>query len=192
MVWLEKGDSFLPKHSKEELKKLYLKEKDTDAKFRLLAAMKRKDGETLDYIALSLKKPKTTIHDWLKRFQTYGPERIYNLKKSGRPSNMSKEQKQNLKNILMESPEKQGLPFIMWTTSLVQYLIDKLFGILYKIRNIEYIIKELGFSFKKPRPENKKSNKKAQERFKIELKKKLNITLNLDSRSFVLTKLTSS
>ena len=91
-----------------------------------------------------------------------------------------------------ENPEKEGIPFVIWTASLVQYVIHKLFNVLYKLRNVEYLVKELGFSLQKPRPENRKANKKLQEKFKVELKKKFNITLNLDSRSFVLAKHTSS
>lgn len=191
MLWIQKGNEFLPNTEKSELKKLYESEKKAKPQLRLLVAILRKEGKTLDEIASVVNKPKTTIHDWLKRFQVSGLEMAYDLKKSGRPAKLTKKQKQKLEKIIEESPEKQGLPFVLWTTSLVQYIIHKLFDIVYKIRNIEYLVKELGFSMQKPRPENIKANKKLQKKFKIDLKKKLNVTLNLDLRSFVLTKHTS-
>lgn len=192
MIWLQKGEKFLADMSKEELSALYKKENNVKGKLRLLAVIQRKEGKTLDDIAYSLKKPKTTIHDWLQRIESKSLKNLYDVKQSGRPSKLSKEEKSKLAEVLSEKPEKQGIPFVIWTTSLVQYVIHKLFNVLYKLRNVEYLVKELGFSLQKPRPENKKANKKLQEKFKVELKKKFNITLNLDSRYFVLTKHTSS
>lgn len=192
MVWLQKGEKFLIDMSKVELNDLYKKEKSVKGKLRLLAVIQRKEGKTLDDIASSLQKPKTTIHDWLQRVESKGLKNLYDVKQSGRPPGLSKEEKKKLTKVLNENPEKQGIPFVIWTTSLVQYIIHKLFNILYQLRNVEYLVKELNFSLQKPRPENRKANKKAQEKFKIELKKKFNITLNLDSRSFVLMKRTSS
>lgn len=192
MAWLQKGENFLADISKAELSALYKKENSVKGKLRLLAAIQRKEGKTLDEIAYSLKKPKTTIYDWLQRTENKNLKNLYDVKQSGRPPKLNKEEKNKLVEILSEKPEKQGIPFVIWTTSLVQYIIHKLFNVLYRIRNVEYLVKELGFSLQKPRPENRKANKKAQEKFKVELKKKFNIILNLDSRSSVLTKHTSS
>ena len=94
--------------------------------------------------------------------------------------------------MLDQSPEKQGIPHTMWTTKLVQYIILKMFNIEFKVRQVRNIIKRIKFSLQTPRPEHIKANKQAQEKFKVELKKKFNITLNLDSRSSVLMKRTSS
>lgn len=192
MAWLKKGDGFLPDVSKEKLKKLYNKEKNAKAKLRLLTALRRKEGNTLDEIAISLQKPKTTIHDWLKRLEDKGLENLYDTKQPGKPARLTKQQLHKLENVLDDSPQKQGLPFVIWTTKLVQYIILKLFDVKYEIWNVWKIVKKLNFNLKVYRPEHKKANKKAQEKFKKEIKKKFNITLNLDSRSFVLTKHISS
>ncbi len=192
MVWLKKRDGFLVDISLSELKKIYNSEKNAKAKLRLLAAVQRKEGKTLDDIASSLQKPKTTIHDWLKRLEDGGIMNVYDVKQTGKPAKLTKQQLDELERVLDESPQKQGLPFTLWTTKLVQYIIIKLFNVKYEIWNIWKIITTLDFSLKVPRQENKKANKKLQEKFKVELKKKFNITLNLDSRSFVLMKRTSS
>ena len=192
MVWLKKRDEYLVGISLPELKKMYHLEKNAKAKLRLLAALKRKNGNTLEEIAFSLQKPKTTIHDWLKRLDDNGLKKLYDIKQSGKPAKLTKQQLDKLEKVLDDSPQKQGLPFILWTTKLVQYIIIKLFDVKYELWNIWKIVKKLNFSLKVPRQENRKVNKKLQEKFKVELKKKLNITLNLDSRSFVLTKRTLS
>ncbi|MBS3175261.1 transposase [Candidatus Woesearchaeota archaeon] len=187
MGWIQKGNKFLLDISKEELKKLYKNEKNAKAKLRLLASMKRKEGMSMDEIANSLQKPKTTIHDWLQRIENRGIKNIYDIKQSGKPPKLTKKQLEELKNILRNSPEEQDIPFTLWTTNLVQYIIMKNFNVELKVRQVRNIIKKINFTLQKPRPENKKANKKLREEFKKNLKKKFNIIVNSDLRSSVLT-----
>jgi len=191
MGWIKKGEDFLPKYNIKELKKLYRKEKNGKAKLRLLAAVNRKEGKTLDDISQSLQIPKTTVHDWLSKLEKKGLEGVFDVKRPGRPSRLSMKQKEELKKVLSSSPEKQDIPFKVWTTSLVQYVIHKLFNVTYKPRNVRYLIKKLGFTLKIPRSRNKKASTKAQEEFKKKLKLKYGITLNLDLRYSFLMKHTS-
>ena len=183
MNWIKKGEKYLPKHSKEELKNLYQKEKNAKAKLRLLTAILRKEGKSLDFISESIQIPKTTVHDWLSRLESKGLDGLVDIKQPGRPSWLSEEEKEKLKDVLSRSPEEQGIPFKIWTTSLVQYVTYKLFGVTYKPRNVTKLLNKLEFTLKGPRQKNKKANTKVQEEFKKKLKMKYNIMLNLDSRS---------
>ena len=191
MTWIKKGDNFLVDLSKEKLKQLYKKEKNAKAKLRLLAAIQRKEGKTVDDIAYSLQKPKTTIHDWLKRIESKNPNSLYDINQKGNRRKLTVEQIKKLEMILEESPQKHEIPFKLWTTTLVQYIIHKYYNISYTQSAVWKLVKKLNFSLKVPRPANIKANKKAKELFRKELKKKFNIILNLDSRSFVLMKHTS-
>ena len=121
MAWLKKKDEFLPDFSEVELKRLYKKEKNAKAKLRLLASIQRKEGKTLDDIASSLNKPKTTIHDWLKRLADKGVKNLYDVKQKGNATKLTFAQLKELDRILCDSPKKQGMPFKLWTTTLVQY-----------------------------------------------------------------------
>jgi len=191
MGWIKKGEKFLPEFSKAELTKLYQKEKNAKAKLRLLAAIFRKEGKSLDAISESVQTPKTTVHDWLSRLESNGLDGLVDVKQPGRPSWLSQDQKQKLDEVLSGIPEKQGIPFKIWTTSLVQYIIHELFNVTYKPRNVQKLVKKLGFTLKSPRSRNKKASTKAQEEFKKKLKLKYDITLNLDLRSSFWTKRTS-
>lgn len=191
MAWLKKGNIFLSGVSKEKLKNVYKQEKNAKAKLRLLAAIQRKDGNTLDDIAISLQKPKTTIHDWLKRFEHDNLSNLYDAKQSGKPARLTKQQEKELEEILSYPPEKQDIPFVIWTTNIVQYIILKKFKIEFKVRQVRNIIKKINFTLQTPRQEHRKANRKAQEEFKKKLKQKFNIMLNLDSRSSVLTRRSS-
>lgn len=186
----KRGNEFLPEISEAKLRNTYKKEKDSKAKIRLLAVILRKEGKSLSEISSSIQKPIMTISDWLRRVEDEGLHRVYSIKQTGKPSKLTKEQLNQLEKILDESPEKHGIPFKIWTTSLVQYIVKKVFDIMYKIRNIRKIIKKLGFSLKVPRQENIKKSEKSVGDFKKKLKMMYNITLNLDSRSSVLMKST--
>ena len=191
MGWMKKGEEFLPKYDIKELKKLYRKEKNGKSKLRLLAAILRKEGKSLDFISKAMQIPKTTVHDWLSRLESKGLDGLIDDKRSGRPSWISSEQKEELKKVLSDSPEKQSIPFKIWTTSLVQYIIHELFNVKYKPRNVQKLMKKLGFTLKVPRSRSKKASTKAQQEFKKKLKLKYDITLNLDSRSSFWMKRTS-
>ena len=190
MKFTKKGSEFLPMISKDELKNFYKKERNPKAKVRLLATILRKNGKSLSEISYSIQKPIMTISDWLRKIEEEGLHRIYSVKQTGKPSKLTDDQLNKLEIILDESPEKQGIPFKIWTTSLVQYIINKVFDVIYQIRNIRKIVKKLGFRLKVPRQENLKKNDKSVEKFKKKLKVMYNITLNLDSRSSVLMKST--
>ena len=191
MSFIKKGSDFLLDIPKDEVKKLYKKEKDSKAKLRLLAVILRKEGKSLSEISISIQKPIMTISDWLRRIENEGLHKIYSIKQTGKPSRLSKDQLDYLYKVLEKSPEEKDIPFKIWTTSLVQYVIKKLFDVLYKTRNVRKIVKKLGFSLKVPRQENIKKSSKRVEEFKKKLKVMYNITLNSDSRSSVLMKPTS-
>lgn len=193
MTWdLPKGVEYLPEYSIKDLNELYKAEKNSKAKVRLLAAIFRKEGKALREIGDLIGYAFNTVRDWLVRMHKFGLDSRYNKKQPGKVPKLKKEDLTKLDEILDNPPEKQGIPFTLWTTQLTQYIIYEKFGILFTPRHVRRIVKKINFSFQIPRQEHRKANKKLQEKFKVELKKKFNIMLNLDSRSSVLTKHTSS
>ena len=73
----------------------------------------------------------------------------------GRPSELSEEQKEELKAILKERDD--------WTTREVRELIKEEFGVEYSLRHVSRILKSLGMKYSKPyqyrKPENAKIKK---------------------------------
>ncbi len=120
MTITPRGESFLPNISIDELNGLYQEENDPIAKIRLLSAILRKEGKTLEEISLTVKHPLTTVGDWLRRLHTEGISRKNNKKQSGRPKRLTDKQIEDLKPILFRSPQEQSFPFIIWTTKLVR------------------------------------------------------------------------
>jgi len=191
MAIVPKGDDFLAAISAEEILHKYKTEKNALAKIRLQACFLRKEGNTLDVIARKVQYPLTTVGDWLRRIHTEGIHKRYSAKKSGRPSRLTINQKKELQAILKRSPADQDLPFAVWTTKILLHFIHETYHVSYKIRQIERLVKTLGFSVKKARPEHRKASKEAQEAFKKKFRQKFRQEFTMDSRSFVLTKSTS-
>jgi len=186
--WEEKAKDFIPNHSIEDLQTMLKKEKNKLAKNRLKVCILRKEGKTISQIVSKIRKPRTTIFDWLSKIQRFGLNRIYNQKQPGNQGKLSKEHFEELDKILQESPKKQDIPFKFWTNKLVQYFLQIKFKVSYGIRFVQQITKRLGFSLQKPRPKNPKASTKKQVEFIENIKKKFQISLTMDSRSFVLMK----
>ncbi|MEW5816457.1 MAG: winged helix-turn-helix domain-containing protein [Spirochaetota bacterium] len=175
----------------QELIQLYREETDPKAKIRLLAAIYRKEGMTLQEIKDRIKYPLTTIGDWLRRMCLEGISKRYSIKQPGRHTRLTDEQIAELQTILSQSPIDQGLPFLFWTTKLVRDFIEREYGVSYKLRQVRNLFNRLGMSCQKPRPEHMKANKKLQEEFKKTSGKGLNHSLRMDMRSFIWTRASS-
>jgi transposase len=191
MTRVPKGEDFLLKYSKEELNDLYRKEENPKAQLRLLTALLRKEGMTLEEISRKVKYPLTTVGDWLRRIHNEGIQRRYNIKQTGRPKRITPGQEQELKAILSHSPQKVDLPFVLWTTKLVRLFIEQKYGVSYKIRQTRNLLVHLGFSCQKPRPSHRRANKRLQDEFKKTSSSGSNRMLTMDMRSYFWTKASS-
>ena len=191
MTHVPKGEDFLPKYTKEELLELYRKEENSKAQIRLLAALLRKEGMTLEEISKKVKYPLTTVGDWLRRIYFKGISRRYSIRQPGRLKRLTHEQEIELDSFLSQSPQKAGLPFVLWTTKLVRTFIEQQYGVVYKIRQVRNLLNRLGFSCQKPRPAHRKANKKLQDAFKKNSGKEFKPMLTMDMRSYFWTKASS-
>lgn len=191
-MFVEKGVTFLPDISLEQLEKLYTEEKHAKTKLRLQCAILRKKGKSQPFIAEVTGKPVTTVSDILRRFQQRGIAGCYAIKQKGQPRKLSAIQRMKLKRLVSQSPEKQGLPFKIWTTKLVQYIIQQLFDVTYVKMQVHRLLKSMDLSMQKARPEHIKANKKLQAEFKKNFDGELRSLGNVDMRSYFWTKAPSS
>src|SRR3989338_6866047 len=167
MWMLKRGNSFFPTVSLKRLQKLYTEEKNVKAKLRLLTAIHRKKGDSIDEITHILEKPRRTIHGWLQRFEQRGIKGVYDKKQPGRTPKLNKSQLKKLRRELLRGPAH--VPGRIWTMRLASDHIKKEYGIQYKRHNIFRLLRLLGFSVQKPRQQHYKSDKKAQTIFKKKL-----------------------
>ena len=126
MWMLKRGAEFLPYVSVQRLQYLYNREENAKGKLRLLAAIRRKKGESIDTIAAALEKPRRTIHGWLQRFEQRRLNAVLDKKQPGRPSRLTALQLKKLRRELIRGPAH--VPGRLWTTRLVNEHIKKRYG----------------------------------------------------------------
>lgn len=187
-MFVKKGTAFLVGVSLKELDDLYSREKNAKAKIRLQCAILRKKGKSQPFIAEVTGKPVQTISDILRRFKKRGVQGCYAIKQKGQTPKLKPVQRLYLKKVLSKSPEEQGMPFVIWTTKLIQYFIEKKFGVTFVLRYVRYLVSSLNLSIQTPRPEHIKANKKLQAEFKKNFDDKLKKLFKQDMRSSFWTK----
>lgn len=182
-MFVAKGGDFLPEVSLRELQALFSDEKNPKAKIRLQCAFLRKKGKSQPFISGVTGLPVTTVSAILRRFEERGLAAAHALKQTGQPSKLSANRKKRLKDAISCSPERHGLPFVVWTTKLVQYYIHRSFKVFYSLRQVQNTMKGFGLSLQKPRPEHVKASKELQKRFKKNFDEELKNLCRQDMRS---------
>jgi transposase len=92
-----------------------------------------------------------TVRRWRKKLQNN--TKLYALprkKGSGRPTRLSHEQKQQLKQIILGGAIAAGYPDERWTSKIIADLIQKTFGITLAPRSVRDLLPTLGLSPQKP------------------------------------------
>lgn len=159
-MWkLPKGEEFLPKIDIQILRELYQTEQKTKPKLRLLCAVHRKEGRSIDDIATFTGIKRRTVHETLKRFVKRGVVAKDAIKQGGRPPILTEKQRRRLIEILERGPPHNNTG--LWTTKEVRELIRKEFGVAYIQRYVWQILTAAGFSIQRPRPRNYKAPSKA-------------------------------
>lgn len=179
-MWtLLKGTSFLTAISVNQLQKLYDKEKNAKAKLRLLSAVHRKKGKSIDEIAYLLSKPRRTIHGWLVRFQQRGINAKDSIKQSGRPVELTIKQRKKLLKVLEHGPPHN--PSGLWSTKEVRELIIKQFKRTYVKQHVWRLLVSVGFSMQQPRKRHyQRPSEKEIANFKKKLGEKQDIIVRKD------------
>ena len=180
IMWtLLKGKYFLPATSVNQLQKSYDKEKNAKAKLRLLSAVHRKKGKSIDEIAYLLSKPRRTIHGWLTRFQKRGISGKDSIKQSGRPATLTLTQRKNLVKDLERGPPYNSTG--LWSTKELKDLLKRKYQVEFVNQHVWRLLVSLGFSMQRPRKQHyqKPSNEDIVQ-FKKKLDEKRDITVRKD------------
>ena len=176
MSWnLSIGEDFLSGVSVVKLKKLYKQEVDGRAKLRLLCALNRKDGKSIDQIADIVRLPRRTVHKYLWRFEDKGILGKDTVKQPGRKSFLSLRQREQLVKELERGPPHSNSG--LWDTKEVRELIKKKFGVTFVPQHVWRILVGCGFSLQRPRPRHYKTASLEEiKRFKKKRENKSSIT----------------
>ena len=123
---------------------------DLASKRRVRAGRLLMKGKSPDEVARTVGAPRQTVYRWLGILQEQGIEGLRDMSKGGRPSRISPEQLDSLREMLLAGPLAKGYATDLWTLKRVRLLIAKQFGITYSDVHVWRILGTLGFSSQKP------------------------------------------
>lgn len=167
MVWnLPSGEAFLSRVSVPELKRRAAKETRARQRTRLLVAVHRKQGRSIDEIAEAVQLHRRSVQDILHRFVDRGVNASESLPKAGRPKRLKRVQLRDLRERLLRSPSASGFQESFWSTRLVLALVKREYRVTYDASHLRRLLHELGFSVKTPRPKHYKSSPRKVAAFK--------------------------
>jgi putative transposase len=144
------------------LDKVYKDERDVDVKERILLVIRViSDNQHIESVAQELHRSRSWAYKWYKRYNDKGLEGLNDKPRSGKPSTISKETMEKIKQEL--SASNTG-----WNFRQVMDIIQKRTGVKYHKVHIYRLLHKWGFVPKIPQkkfvrtatPEDKKSFKK--------------------------------
>lgn len=102
-------------------------------------------------IAERLNVSRRTTYNWLKKFLTFGTKwlRKENYKKRGPKAKLTKTQRKELYDMIVQNPEKNGFDSGVWNSAMINELIFRQFGVQYNPRYLPTLLKKMGLSYQK-------------------------------------------
>jgi transposase len=110
---------------------------------------------------------KTSVSRINQVYQKEGLSGIPDKAREGRPSKLTNEQKEQIKEmVLTKAPVEVGFPAeFNWTAGLIVKFVKREYGLNYSIRGITGIFERLGLSYTRPTYVLAKADKQKQEQF---------------------------
>lgn len=127
-------------------------------------------GKKQTEISYLLDVPQTTASYWIRNFKK--EKRLTDKPRSGRPAQLTAEQKKELKRVLLDFPPKRfGGESLGWTTKMaIQHVKDK-FNVQYGMRQMQKLFHKFGIKLITPRSEHAKASYAARTVYRMEFKK---------------------
>lgn len=154
-------------YTTSEIKALIEKEEDYKIRIKLYTILQLSKGkpsrEVEELYGASFKQ----ILNWATRFDAEGIEGLRDKPHNGRPSRINSQQLEELRKVLLESPEKQGYNSRVWSGPMVRDFVNTRLGIDYKLTNIYNLLHSMGLSYQRAkgiypeRDENKHTEAKS-------------------------------
>lgn len=117
------------------------------AQMILLSARKYTAPDIADLLATS----RVTVYTWLDRFDAEGPAGLYDRPRSVRPPDVDETAQQYLVTALDQTPEDYGYPATIWTTQLLQALLQRRCALHVCADTVRRALHALGYRWRRPR-----------------------------------------
>ena len=110
------------------------------------------DGYRPAFLAKLLGVSRMTLSRWVHRLNRQGPNGLLEKERPGRPTQLTPRLRRQLSARLKQSPERYGLPRVVWDgPTLVEHL-RRAFGIHLKVRQAQQWLHRLGLKMRRGLP----------------------------------------
>lgn len=110
------------------------------------------------------------VSQWFKKAREQGPEEgLKDHPASGPSRRLSENQLARLSELLEQGAEAYGFVGERWTGRRVGKVIKREFGVSYSIRQVQRMLKEMGYSVQKPQRQAAQRNEEAIKQFQTEV-----------------------
>lgn len=154
-------------------KKFYYKYQKDYIRRRLSAIKHLHEGKSRLQVCKIMRCSYNTLNDWMDKYIQGGLNKLVEaIKHTNVPQQLSKEQKQDLKQMILENtPRDYGINRNIWTGDIILEVIRKQWNIVLKRTRIYEILHELGLSYQKGHRDYINGDKEKQREFVDGLKK---------------------
>jgi transposase len=140
---------------------------------RVLAAIARKQGDTIATLADRHNVCKKTIRNWLDRFAEQPIDQApYDEDRSGRPPALTDKEYDAFIADLHTSPTEFGYDRQAWFPALAHDHLTKTYGVEYSLRHIRRLMKEAGLSWRTARPRHYEADPEEEAEYRETVQKK--------------------
>ncbi len=150
----------------DDLRRFAREASDGDAVRRLLALAAVYDGMTREEAARIGGMDRQTLRDWAHRFNSQGVAGLTNVKPPGRPSKLSADHKEVLRQLVEAGPDPVKDGVVRWRCVDLKGVLQQRFNVDLSEVSVGRILKELGFSHISARPRHPGQGAEAIETFK--------------------------
>lgn len=132
---------------------------------RLQAVVLNSRGRTSGELAEILQAPRSKVSEWLARYEEHGVEGLLEGQRSGRPGQLTREQRKQLGDILDSGPVAYGLDTGIWTSPMIAWVLEEEFGVHYHPGHVRKLLHAIGFSVQRPKRILARADRAQQDRW---------------------------
>jgi len=117
---------------------------------RIQGVMLSLEKHRISEIAQLLHVNRASANSWIQLWNAHREEGLMEGQRSGRPPKLTEAQKERLYDIVESGPVAYGLHTGVWTSPILCGIIEEEFGIFYHPGHVRKLLKDLGFSRRRP------------------------------------------
>lgn len=110
-------------------------------------------GQSCRQVAQLFDEDPRTVQRWVRTFEERGFDGLRDGQRSGRPRTLTPDQWSSLQRDLRRRPDDFGLTGHLWDGKRLAEHLRRHYGVKLGVRQCQRLFKQMGFRFRKPRPQ---------------------------------------